>query len=474
MKGKGLTSICLAMAIAFSTSSLNLAKAADSFTSITKKKAVDIATGNSSKVAKIDTAIAAIKRNIDKYDDLSDEIDDLENNIEDYRSAYKKLNDPVNQENYKKLKTLKASYVQAHGIPDEATKAATIAYLNSQNPYGTEAALDVVIKNIEDNITKLNDAGEKLKEAGYAEDDLSPKDLSVQDYYDTFQYGKIMPPIIARDMLSKANLQREVVFTAIDVKVKQGYDNLLYAEEGLALTQKLYDTQLKEYNQFLEKYKQGLSSEVEKKVADIGIQKLKLQLENLQRQVDNGKIQFNQAIGVDVSKQFNFTDEKMVYIETKSYDEYLQSALANRAEILAAKIDIDEKQKNFDIASKYFSETELTYVKASKALEQANLNYESLCKQVEMEVQDGYFAVKQKQSEKKLADRKLQQAQNQYNNAKLSYDAGVLSIATLWNAELGVNQAQMNTNKALRDYNNSLYEFEKNCEVGTEYVMEGA
>ncbi|MGE5626923.1 MAG: TolC family protein, partial [Solirubrobacterales bacterium] len=240
------------------------------------------------------------------------------------------------------------------------------------------------------------------------------------------------------------------------------------------LTQKLYDTQLKEYNQFLEKYKQGLSSEVEKKVADIGIQKLKLQLENLQRQVDNGKIQFNQAIGVDVSKQFNFTDEKMIYMETKSYDEYLKSALANRAEILAAKIDIDEKQQKFDLASKYFSETELTYVKASEELDQANSNYESLCKQVEMEVQEGYFKVKQKQSEKQLADRKLQQAQNQYNNAKASYDAGLLQIATLWNAELGVNQAQMNVNKALRDYNNSLYEFEKNCEAGTEYVMEGA
>lgn len=470
---KAIISLSLALTIICGTSSIYSAKAAGAVLDITKAQAVETATENSSKIAKVNTAIDTVNRNIVKYNELSDEIDDLEENLDKYRSSYEELNSTENKMKYEQLKSIKASYLQADAIPDEATRNATISYIYSKCGY-TEAQIDALLQSISGNIAKLHAAGLKLKEAGLVDENLAPKNLTAQKYYDTFQYSKIMPPIIAQDMLDKANLQKSVIESAIDVKVKEAYDTILYAEDGLALTQKLYDTQFKEYNQLLSKYQLGLCSVVEKNVAEIGIKKLQLQLDSLKRQVENGKIQFNQALGVDSETQYNFVDEKLSYSAPLSYSEYLSSAIANRAEILAAKITIDEKQENFDLASKYFTETDLTYIKAKLELSKAKSDYGDVSKNIEMEIQKSYLDVKQKQSAKQLADMKLKQANNQYNTAKISYFEGVIDLSLLWNAELGVNQAEMNDNKALRDYNNAFYELKQNCKTGTEYIMEGA
>ena len=117
--------------------------------------------------------------------------------------------------------------------------------------------------------------------------------------------------------------------------------------------------------------------------------------------------------------------------------------------------------------------TDLTYKKAELELSKAKSDYDDVSKVIEMEIQKSYLDVKQKQSAKQLADMKLKQASNQYNTAKISYFEGVIDLSLLWNAELGVNQAEMNDNKALRDYNNAFYELKQNCKTGTEYVMEG-
>lgn len=440
-------------------------KAENAPTNLTKEQAVSLALDSNIQNLKISTAIDTITRNVEKYREISEQLEKLEKGFYEYKSAYAQLNSAENKAKYAQLQAIKAAYENAQ---NQQTRDAI------QAKYGyTEVQIDALLKGVNDNIAELNAAGLQLKAAGLVDDNLKPKDLTEKEKYNMFVYPENIPVVLAGDMFKKANLQKKVINCAVDVKVKQGYDAILYAQDGYALTEKLYDKQLKDYNQLVVKYQVGVTSELEKNVAEIELKKSKLQLDNLKRQVENGKIQIKQTLGVDMANEYNFIDEKLYSKDPLSYNEYLGSALKNRAEILAAQIDVDEKQTIFDLVEVFFEEDDIEYEKADQELSEVKSNYEEVRKEVEIEIQNFYLAVKQKQSDKQLTDLKLQQANNQYNSVKATYDAGLTTISMMWNVELAVNQAQMNNIKALRDYNDALYELQQNCNIGTKYVMKG-
>jgi hypothetical protein len=446
-----------------------------------KQQAVDTALKNSTKLLKVDRGLVTIKRNYDKYKEISTEVVSLKYSLEQYKSAYQMAYSAESIANYKGLVTLIGLFNHAEQIPDEETRNGTIAAIvnsDTNTNHLTKVQAQGLLAKADSQIAELKKAGNKLSLVGLTEFDPTtggdkPKVLSPAKTYATFVYLKNIPWYIAQDMMDKTNLQREVIQSATDVLVKQGYDTILYAEDGYNLTKQLYDKQVKDYGQLVEKYEVGVASEMEKNLAQMELQKSKLNLDNLQRDVENGKTQLNKSLGVNLKDNYNFIDKKIETKDALTYDEYLTSAMKNRAEILDAKITIAEKQEIFDDLQGYFNKEDVEYIEAEQEIEQAKLEEEQTSKQIEIEIQSDYLDVKQKQSALKLSSQKVEQANNQYNVINTSYETGMQPLSMLWLVELGKNKAQMDNNKALRDYNNALYALEANCKIGTKYVMEG-
>ncbi len=454
---------------------------ADATQDMAKQQAVDIALKNSTKLLKLDRGLVTIKRNYDKYKEISADVVSLKKSLEQYKAAYKLAYSEGNTAQYKALTMLIAAFTQAEQIPDEVTRNATIAAIvnsPSNTNHLTKVQAQGLLAKADSQIAELREAGNKLALIGLTEFDTTtggnkPKNLSPAKTYATFVYLRNIPWVIAQDMMDKAKLQREVIQSATDVLVKQGYDTILYAEDGYNLTKQVYDKQVKDYGQLAKKYEVGAASEIEKNLAQMELQKSKLNLDNLQRQVENGKTQIKQSLGVNLKDNYNFEDEKIQTKEPLTYDEYLTSAMKNRAEILDAKITIAEKQKIFDDLKGYFNKGDLEYLQAEEEIEEAKLKEDQTSKQIETEIQSDYLDIKQKQEDLKLTAKKVEQANNQYKVVNTSYEAGMKPLSMLWLVELGKNKAQIDNNKALRDYNNALYALEANCKIGTKYVMEG-
>ncbi|MGH4139585.1 TolC family protein [Clostridium sp.] len=445
-----------------------------------KQQAVDTALKNSTKMLKVDRGLITIKRNYDKYKEISTDVVSLKKSLEQYKSAYSMAYSAESMAKYKGLGSLIALFTQAEQIPDEITRNATIAAIvNSptNTNHLTKVQAQGLLAKADAQIAELKEAGNKLAKVGLTELDPTtggdkPKILSPAKTYATFVYLRNIPWYIAQDMMDKTKLQREVIQSATDVLVKQGYDTILYAEDGYNLTKQLYDKQVKDYGQLVKKYEVGSASELEKNLAQIELQKSKLNLDNLQRQVENGKTKLNQSLAVNLKDNYNFKDKKIETKDPLTYDEYLTNAMKNRAEILDADITIAEKQKIFDDLQGYFNKVDVEYLQAEQEIEQAKLKKDQTSKQIETEMQSDYLDVKQKQSALKLSSQKVEQANNQYNVVNISYKTGMQPLSMLWLVELGVNKAQMDNNKALRDYNNALYALDANCKIGTKYVME--
>ena len=455
-KKKTLISLNLVLAILCGAGSLGSIKAQGTTSNLTKAQAVNLAQTNNINALKINTAFSTINRNITKYQELSSEIVNLQSGFQQYKTAYGSLSPSevsiytlFNQTEPSKRTEVITATLKGYGYSD-AQIAGTLQKLSS-----------------------LNAAGMQLKAAGLTDSSLKPRELTPELQYEKFVYPREVPVVIAKNMLKKAELQKETINCALDVKVKEGYDAILYGQEGYSLTQKLYDKQLKDYSQLTSKYQVGVVSEVEKDIAELELKKSKLQLDNLDRDVKNGKLQLKQSLGTDIHIEYNFTDEKLAPGELLTYNQYLANAKSSRGEILAAAIDIEEKQYIFDLVKNYYNEDELEYKQADQKLSEAKANYTEISNEVESNIQNSYLEVQQKLSAMQLADTKLQQAEVQYNSVKTSYETGLMTIAMMWNVELGVNQAEMNQSKAQRDYNNAMYKLEQNSKIGTTYVMEG-
>ncbi len=453
IRKKIILTACVALSIVLGTGGFQSIKADSTAVDLTKEAAIEKALDNNLQKLKLYTAIDTITRNIKNYEQLSDEVEDMEEGFEEYKSAYKGLS-----ASQKSLFTL----YNTQGSAAVSTVLAGYGY--------PEAQIEAILGQF----AKLNAAGLQLKAAKLVDDNLKPKELTEEQRYNTFAYPEQIPVVLAKNMYKKAQLQKQVIEAAVDVKINQAYDSILYADDGYNLTNALYNKQVKDLAETEAKYQAGQISEVEKNIDEMELKQSKLQLDNLYRQVQNGKMQLNQALATDLDTQYNFTDQKLTFKEPASYQEYLEDALANRAEIEAAKIDIDEKQTVFDLVETFFDKNDYEYVKAQQELAMAKEKQDEVMKNIEIEIQNSYLDVKQKQSAKLLADGKLQQATVQYNSVRASYDAGVMPVSMMWNVELAVNQAKMNQNKAIRDYNNALYALEQNSKIGTEYVMEGA
>lgn len=444
-------------AIFIGTALLPGIKAKDAVQPLTKDQAVTLATENNINALKINTAINTINRNIKKYEELKLEVIALEKGFQTYKVTYNSLS---------------ASEVAIYNLfnetePSKRTETVT-AVLKSYGYSDGQIALTL------GKLTALNAAGTQLKEAGLTDSSLKPKELTKAQQYEKFVYPREIPVVIAKNMLKKAELQKSTINCTIDVKVKEGYDAVLYGEEGYNLTEQLYEKLLKDFAQTESKYTVGVISQTDRNIGEIQLKKSKLKLDNLQRDLKNGKINFNQSLGTNIQTEYSFNDDKEKASTLKNYNSYLSSAIGSRGEILASNIDIDEKLFIFNLIKDYYSEGEYEYKKAVQELNEAKIKHSEAEKAVEEDIKNLYLDVQERQGDISLANKKLDQAKVQHISVKASYDAGMMPIAMVWNVDLLVNQCEMNLAKAQRDYCNALYNLEQNSKVGTKYVMEGA
>lgn len=84
------------------------------------------------------------------------------------------------------------------------------------------------------------------------------------------------------------------------------------------------------------------------------------------------------------------------------------------------------------------------------------------------EIADAFFAVKASQIELEISQLQLGIVQNDYKNAKLSFEKGMISLNSLKDSEVAVIDAQSQEEKARKDYNDALTAFKR--ATGTEFA----
>lgn len=465
---------------------------------LSKEEAVKLAMKNNNDLKRIETGLDTLHRKFKKYKDLSKETEDAQHAFAEYKSAYKKINSeefknlkkqlestvqgyaeaqknltqleeqlktiPNTEENKDKIAAIKAGIEKAKAIINKINQSLAEKGTNIDTMNKKYAELQAELAKFEAGKTKLIAMGLADKETG------APKELTSKEEYNIFIKPRDIPWYTVQCMIQKTVKKRELANETVDFKIKEAYNNLLYAEEGYNLKKQLYDRMLKGYNDLVKSYEVGMASELQKNLTKIELDKTKLDLDNLKRNIENGQIQFKKTLGIDLKEEVQLSDNLNNSIkEPQKYESYLSSALNNRSEIYDCKVDLEEKKRTFDIIKDYFGDDDYEWLNAEKELDEADVALDDNKKNVKENIQNAYLDVIQKKRQIDLAVKNMDKAKQQLESAKKAYEAETKPISLIWDAELGLNKAQMDHNTALRNYNISLYKLEKASKVGPKY-----
>lgn len=326
-------------------------------------------------------------------------------------------------------------------------------------------------KKIEDKLAEFNAGKVKLAAMGLANPATGePKHLTSKEEYNLFIMPRDIPWYSVQCMIQKTVKKKALAKYTIDVKVKEAYDSLLYAKEGYALKKQLYDRMVKGYNDTVKSCSVGKSSKLEEKITKIELDKTKIELDKLSRDIENGEIQFKNALGISLTQEIELTDTLNKSIKAPlSYEKYLNDAMSSRCEIFDCKMDLEEKKRTFDILKDYFDDEDYEWLSADKEVDDADIALDEATKNVKENIQNAYLDVTQKKREIDLAHQNMEQAKTKLDSATKAYEAGVKTVSLTLDATLGVNKAQMDYNTATRNYNIALYKLEMASKLGPKY-----
>lgn len=464
---------------------------------LSKEQAVSLSVKNSNDMKRLETGMDKLDRNFKRYKKLSEETQEAMDGFEDYKDAYKKINsDEFKQESKKlsdavegyneaekKLKELQEQLAQLpEGTPEDdpvkvaikegiATAQETMEYIVNQIKPATIEYMRKQYDEMKTQLAEFEAAKAKLIAAGLADKTTgAPRNLTAKEEYTMFIMPRDIPWYSVQCMIEKTVKKKDFAKSALDVGVKEAYDNLLYAEEGYALKKQLYDRMLKGYNDLVKTCEAGQASELQKNLTKMDVDKTKLELDKLSRDIENGKIQFKKAVGISLTQEIQLTDTLNKAVKQPlSYEEYLSSALGMRSEIFDANVDLKEKKRTMDILQDYFDDEDYEYMDAEKALDEANVVLDEAKKNVEENIQRGYLDVIQKKGQIDLASKNVEKSKQQRDSASKAYELGTKPVSLIWDAELGLNKADMDYNTAVRNYNIALYKLEKSSKIGPAY-----
>lgn len=298
-----------------------------------------------------------------------------------------------------------------------------------------------------------------------------PPEYSQQELFNRFIKNRDFPHYSVWAAYQNLKTNREVLEASIKMGVKQLFDGIVDMQDAILLQEELYANMRKQNEQMLVKYNQGLISEINKYLSDCSLEKQSLVIQQLKRSCDNMMMSLKQQIGVPLQQEvvLQYEDEKKIKT-TKSYPALLRDALANRSEVLIAKMDLQVKQREDDIIKQYISNELLSErMESSMALEEKRIAYNEAINNVTADIYYGYHDVKLKQHDLSISLARLQNAERQYREASLKYEKGLISLSELWNVEISKVQARLGRNKSIRDNNNAVYKLESACGIGPGY-----
>ncbi|HVJ49280.1 TolC family protein [Desulfitobacterium sp.] len=317
-------------------------------------------------------------------------------------------------------------------------KAAIQTLKNSQAVQNSKRQVTVVNKNYADITSKMNQSKAMLR------------------YVNSYPLVEqiILLPLEFKDRLNQATNGQQVVTNAIRLSAYQNYITLVKAKSAQTIQQNLLNSLEADYQKAQLQQSLGEITPAQLRLSEITYIKAQSRYQSAQKSVDSASMTMNQAMGEDITKKYaTVLDNNIVPADQiRPLNDYVNTALASRAEILNAQGTLATKKTQYDYGKAevptdfqfYIQKQEYIIASAQNDVDLAKIN-------VQEDITNFYksleLAMKNREAMKILDD----QAVINEQMAEVQYENGQISLLVLDEAKVAQAQADVNYKNAQAD-----------------------
>ena len=254
----------------------------------------------------------------------------------------------------------------------------------------------------------------------------------------------------------------------IEYSTLQVYYGVLLAGDNLKTEQDNLKTQEDILKNTKAQYLAGMLAKKDVLSAQSSVTSAQSSVQAAETKLEYAKMSFNYLLGYVVLQEVNFTD-KLDVITTPAIevDASIKNALMNRNEIKGVNFAVEAHKILLDSLGAYPRGSAI-YMKEQIALLSAQKLAKDVPVQIEIDIRNKAAGLDDKKAALEAAKAMQTYAQEGYRLVKISYDAGMCTLAELQQAQLNVYKTGLAVSSATSDYDLAYYEFEYAQDVGTD------
>lgn len=264
----------------------------------------------------------------------------------------------------------------------------------------------------------------------------------------------ILRPLEIKNILSQVTNGQLVVTNAIRLSSYKAYIGLLKANYSLEIQQGLMNGLDADYRKAQLQSTLGMISQTQLRLSEIAYKKSQYTYDSAQKGFNSASMSVNNLMGEDIRTQYSTLQDNNITpaAQIKPLSEYVNLALANRADIINAQGTLDTKKKQYDLGKAevptdfqfYIQQQEYAIDSAQNDLDLAKIN-------VQLDITNLYkvlgSAMKNLEAMKDLDD----QAALNYQAAEIRYKNSQISLLEFDDAKVVKAQANVNYKNAQLD-----------------------
>ena len=250
-------------------------------------------------------------------------------------------------------------------------------------------------------------------------------------------------------------------------------NNTVQMYYGLLLCQESYNvakttTGIKEtlVENTKKKYNLGVASKMDVLLAENDLMNAKQSEAEALTSLNEMKMQVNMAFNYDVMQELTFTDSLVLTsVPVSDLAGAIESAFANRHEVVKAKFEMDNALLEFN-SVKAYPKTSATYMGKETAYKAKQLAYDSTLTNIEIELRSAFMEVKDLKNAVAVAESTYENAKEAARLCQLQYDAGICTLTDLQTAQNNQQAAQLGIYNAIMQYDIAVYSYTYAAKAG--------
>lgn len=292
-------------------------------------------------------------------------------------------------------------------------------------------------------------------------------------------YSEAVEAGATKDNREILRLQREFANSQIDPNYKaemnqieydtlKVYNGVLLAQDNLKTEQDNVKTQEDILKNTKAQYIAGMLPKKDVLSAQSALTSAKSSAQAAETKLEYAKMSFNYLLGYSATQEVTFTDKlDVVSAPAIELDASVKNAIANRNEIKGVNFAVKvHKVLLKNLESKY-PKTAAVYIKQQVAVLNAENSAKNVPVQIEIDIRNKAAELEDKKAALEAAKAVQAYAQEGYRLVKISYDAGMTTLAELQQIQVNVYKAGLGVSAATSEYDLAVYTFRYAQDVGT-------